>query len=64
MLPGILIGILSAFQIDLILFLQIVCKRSSFTFGFIAGSLCFFMWLLPLCMDIKFTFQIIMILKI
>ena len=49
MLPGILIGILSAFQIDLnSIFTNRYVKDPVLLFGFIAGSLCFFMWLLPL----------------
>ena len=63
MLPGILIGILSAFQIDLnSIFTNRYVKDPVLLFGFIAGSLCFFMWLLPFCMVIKFTCQTIMIL--
>ena len=49
MLPGILIGILSAFQIDLnSVFTNSFVKDPVSLFGFVAGSLCFFMWLLPL----------------
>ena len=49
MLPGILIGIVSAFQIDLnSVFANSFVKDPVSLFGFVAGSLCLFMWLLPI----------------
>ena len=48
MIPGILLGIISAFQFDLNAILtNNYVKDPVSLFGFIAGSLCLFMWLLP-----------------
>ena len=48
MIPGIALGVLSAFQFDLNAILtNNYVKDPVSLFGFIAGSLCLFMWLLP-----------------
>ncbi len=54
-IPGIIIGILSAFQIDL----DLMLKNSYFDkpitfFGFIAGCLCLIMWIFPIIHGCKF----------
>ena len=47
-LPGIILGILTAFQIDLDFYFSSLYSNGLATlFGFFAGSLCFFMWLWP-----------------
>ena len=53
--PGIIIGILSAFQIDLNLYFQnSYIDRPITLFGFIAGCLCLFMWILPMVHGCKY----------
>ena len=48
MIPGVVLGIISAFQFDLNAILSNnFVKDPVSLFGFIAGSLCLFMWLLP-----------------
>lgn len=54
--PGLVIGIFTAFQVNLDLFFSNYFIQDGATlFGFIAGSLCFFMWLLPYIVGIKRT---------
>jgi len=53
-IPGIIIGVFTAFQIDLNLyFTNIYIDELVTLFGFLAGSLCFFMWLFPYLGGIK-----------
>ena len=48
MIPGIALGVLNAFQFDLNAILtNNYVKDPVSLFGFIAGSLCIFMWLVP-----------------
>ncbi len=54
--PGIIIGFLSAFQIDLNkVFQNEYIDRPITLFGFIAGSLCFLMWTLPLIYGCRYV---------
>lgn len=54
--PGVLIGILSAFQIDLnLIFKNTYIDRPITLFGFLAGCLCLFMWILPMIHGCKYS---------
>lgn len=55
-IPGIIFGVLSAFQINLdqILANEIIEKPITF-FGFFAGSLCFVMWVIPVISGVKYS---------
>ena len=55
-IPGIIFGVLSAFQINLdqLLTNQIIEKPITF-FGFFAGSLCFVMWVIPVISGVKYS---------
>ena len=55
MIPGIFLGIISAFQVDLdfILYSSFLEKPITF-YGFIAGSLCLVMWILPILSGQKY----------
>ena len=56
LIPGIILGVLSAFQIDLEKYFvnEIIEKPITF-FGFFAGSLCLIMWILPLVSGLKYS---------
>ncbi|MDA0764630.1 MAG: arsenic efflux protein [Proteobacteria bacterium] len=55
-IPGIFLGVFTAFQIDLnVYFTNIYIDELITLFGFLAGSLCFFMWLFPYLGGIKKT---------
>ena len=55
MVPGFLIGVLTAFQINLdVIFESYFIKEPITFYGFIAGSLCFIMWLLPVLSGYKY----------
>ena len=54
-IPGFLIGFLTAFQINLDQIFESSFLEKPITFyGFIAGSLCFIMWLLPILCGFKY----------
>ena len=55
-IPGIIFGVLSAFQINLdqLLANEIIEKPITF-FGFFAGSLCFVMWVIPFISGVKYS---------
>ena len=55
-IPGIIFGILSAFQIDLDTYFSndLINKPITF-FGFFAGSLCFIMWIIPIISGYKYS---------
>ena len=55
-IPGIVIGIFTAFQIDLNLYFsnKFINQPISF-FGFVAGSLCFVMWIIPIISGFKYS---------
>lgn len=55
-IPGIIFGVLSAFQINLdqLLANEIIEKPITF-FGFFAGSLCFVMWVIPVISGVKYS---------
>ena len=55
-IPGVFIGILTAFQIDLNLYFsnKLISEPITF-FGFIAGSLCFIMWIIPMISGFKYN---------
>ena len=55
-IPGVFIGVLTAFQIDLNLYFSNKLTSEPITFfGFIAGSLCFIMWIIPMISGIKYN---------
>ena len=55
-IPGIVIGIFTAFQIDLDLYFsnKFINQPISF-FGFVAGLLCFVMWVIPIMSGFKYN---------
>ena len=54
-IPGFLIGMLTAFQIDLDSFFKSNLVKNPITlYGFIAGSLCFIMWVIPILSGFKY----------
>jgi len=55
-IPGVFIGVLTAFQIDLNLYFsnKLISEPITF-FGFIAGSLCFIMWIIPMISGFKYN---------
>ena len=55
-IPGVFIGVLTAFQIDLDLHFtnKFITEPITF-FGFIAGSLCFIMWIIPMISGFKYN---------
>ena len=56
MIPGIIFGILSAFQIDLDAYFSNNFIENPITFfGFFAGSLCFVMWIIPIISGFKYS---------
>ncbi len=56
MIPGMIFGILSAFQIDLDSYLSNNFIENPITFfGFFAGSLCFIMWIIPIISGFKYS---------
>ena len=56
MIPGIIFGILSAFQIDLDAYFSNNFIENPLTFfGFFAGSLCFIMWIIPIISGFKYS---------
>jgi len=56
MIPGIIFGILSAFQIDLDAYFSNNFIENPITFfGFFAGSLCFIMWIIPIISGFKYS---------
>ena len=55
-IPGIVFGILSAFQLDLDTFFSNELIENPITFyGFFAGSLCFIMWIIPIISGFKYN---------
>lgn len=55
-IPGIVFGILSAFQIDLDAFFSNELIENPITFyGFFAGLLCFIMWIIPIVSGYKYN---------
>ena len=55
-IPGMIFGILSAFQIDLDAFFSNNFIKNPITFfGFFAGSLCFIMWIIPIISGFKYS---------
>ena len=55
-IPGIVFGILSAFQIDLDAFFSNALIENPITFyGFFAGLLCFVMWIIPIVSGYKYN---------
>ena len=55
-IPGMIFGILSAFQIDLDAFFSNDFIKNPITFfGFFAGSLCFIMWIIPIISGFKYS---------
>ena len=55
-IPGIIFGILSAFQIDLDSYFSNNLIHNPITFfGFFAGSLCFVMWIIPIISGYKYS---------
>ena len=55
-IPGIVLGILSAFQIDLDAFFSNKLIENPITFyGFFAGLLCFVMWIIPIVSGYKYN---------
>jgi hypothetical protein len=56
MIPGMIFGILSAFQIDLDAYFSNNFIENPITFfGFFAGSLCFIMWIIPIISGFKYN---------
>ncbi len=56
MIPGMIFGILSAFQIDLDAYFSNNFIENPITFfGFFAGSLCFIMWIIPIISGFKYS---------
>ena len=56
MIPGMIFGILSAFQIDLDAYFSNNFIENPITFfGFFAGSLCFIMWIIPIISGLKYS---------
>ena len=56
MIPGMIFGILSAFQIDLDAYFANNFIENPITFfGFFAGSLCFIMWIIPIISGFKYS---------
>ncbi len=56
MIPGMIFGILSAFQIDLNAYFSNNFIENPITFfGFFAGSLCFIMWIIPIISGFKYS---------
>ncbi len=56
MIPGMIFGILSAFQIDLDAYFSNNFIDNPITFfGFFAGSLCFIMWIIPIISGFKYS---------
>ncbi len=54
-IPGFIIGVLTAFQFDLdLIFKNDFIEKPITFYGFIAGSLCFIMWMLPLLSGYKY----------
>ena len=55
-IPGMIFGILSAFQIDLDAYFSNNFIKNPITFfGFFAGSLCFIMWIIPIISGFKYS---------
>ncbi len=55
-IPGMIFGILSAFQIDLDAYFSNNFIENPITFfGFFAGSLCFVMWIIPIISGLKYS---------
>jgi hypothetical protein len=55
-IPGMIFGILSAFQIDLDAFFSNNFIKNPITFfGFFAGSLCFIMWIIPIISGFRYS---------
>ena len=55
-IPGMIFGILSAFQIDLDTYFSNNFIKNPITFfGFFAGSLCFVMWIIPILSGYKYS---------
>ena len=55
-IPGMIFGILSAFQIDLDAFFSNDFIKNPITFfGFFAGSLCLIMWIIPIISGFKYS---------
>ena len=55
-IPGMIFGILSAFQIDLDAYFSNNFIENPITFfGFFAGSLCFIMWIIPIISGFKYS---------
>ncbi len=56
MIPGMIFGILSAFQVDLDAYFSNNFIENPITFfGFFAGSLCFIMWIIPIISGFKYS---------
>ena len=56
MIPGMIFGILSAFQIDIDAYFSNNFIENPITFfGFFAGSLCFIMWIIPIFSGFKYS---------
>ena len=56
LIPGIILGVLSAFQINLEgYFVNNIIENPITFFGFLAGSLCLIMWVIPLISGLKYS---------
>jgi len=56
LIPGIILGVLSAFQINLEeYFVNDIIKNPITFFGFFAGSLCLIMWIIPVISGLKYS---------